>query len=384
MTDRILIAGAGPVGLSLAVALARAGRDVDVFEAEPDLSTEMRASTIHASTMEMFDEWGVIDDVLARGRRAERLQYWERTTRTLVAELPYSLIAEDTRYPFRLQCPQSTVTRVLRAALERTGRGRVRTSNRVLSHRDLGDAVEVTVATPEGVRTARGAYLIGCDGAHSAVRAGLDLHLHGVTYVDRFLLIGSDIDFSRFFPGVGPVAYIYDPDEWAILMHLPDLVRTVFRLTEDEDEHAATRPDAVRARIANLVGERVDFDPRMASVYSVHQRVAETFRVGRVVLAGDAAHLNNPAGGMGMNSGIHDAHALAAALCAGTDAALDDYARARKRVAESLVQQASERNYRDLVLRGSAERRSRNEAMRRIAADPAAARTYLLKAAMLA
>ena len=99
----ILIIGAGPVGLSLATALLQRGLSVAVFEADPELNTEIRASTFHPATLEMFAEWGVIDSVLASGHSVDRLQYWERGTRELIAEFDYKLIAGDTPYPFRLQ-----------------------------------------------------------------------------------------------------------------------------------------------------------------------------------------------------------------------------------------------------------------------------------------
>lgn len=376
--DRVLIAGAGPVGLSLALALARRGVPVDVFEAEPSLSQEARASTLHPRTLEMFAEWGVIDDVLARGARVDRLQYWERRTRELVAEFPYALIAGDTPYPFRLQCPQHELTPILHRALLATGRGRVHFGRRVTGFTDHGDRVELHTDSAAPVT---GSYLVGADGARSAVRAHLGLQLHGTTYEDRFLLVGTDLALEPWFPGIGPVSYVFDPDEWVIVMRLPDLVRIVFRLPDTEDAGTALTDAAIRARVHGILGETAPFAIRMRSIYSVHQRVAERFRVGRVVLAGDAAHVNNPTGGMGMNSGIHDAHLLAAAL--GDDAAMDAYAETRRRVAVAGVQASADANYRRLTARDAVTRARRDTSLRAAAADPALARAHLLRASML-
>jgi 3-(3-hydroxy-phenyl)propionate hydroxylase len=229
--------------------------------------------------------------------------------------------------------------------------------------------------------------LCGADGAGSAVRKALGLTFDGMTYEDRFLLIGTDIDFTPFFPLAGPVMYIFDPQEWVIILNLPDVVRVVFRLTEGESAEIETRPAAVRERMRRLIGD-TPFAIKMTSVYRVHQRVADTFRVGRVVLLGDAAHINNPSGGMGMNSGIHDAYNLAdklATVLAGGDAALlDVYSAERRSAALDLVQQYTDRNYRDLASAETDYRQRRNDEYRQLAADPAAARAFLLRASMLA
>lgn len=381
---KVLIAGAGPVGLSLALALSRAQIPVEVFEAGPGLNPEERASTLHPPTLEMFAAWGVAGAVLERGRKVDRLQYWERRSRTLVAEFPYHLIRDDTPYPFRLQCPQYQVTPVLLEALRAQKNARVHFNHRLLDFDDRGDHVEARVEHDGALHRFRGDWLCGADGAHSRVRRTLEIDFTGNTYEDRFLLVGSDLDFSRIFPGMGPVAYIFDPEEWVIVMALRELVRVVFRLRPGEDSEAAQKEEALRARMAEFVPEAGNWKLVMSAVYAVHQRVARHFRRGRVLLLGDAAHLNNPAGGMGMNSGIHDAHHLAQALVralrAGDDKALDEYAEARRRYAVEHVQQGAGRNYRQLTAHDS---EARNRELREVAASPERARSFLLQSAML-
>jgi len=386
---QILIAGAGPVGLSLALALTRRGLAVRVREAQPALGNEARASTWHPPTLEMLRDWGVADAVIARGFRVNRLQYWERETRTRVAEFDYARIARDTPFPFRLQCPQSAVTPILLEALRATGLADVRFEHALTGFEAGPDEVVATFDTPAGPRSESSDYLIGADGARSAVRKGLGLSFEGATYTDRFLLIATRFDFTPIFPGMGPVSYIFDPHEWVILMRLPELVRVVFRLAEDEDEAAALTDNAIQNRFAHLIGIQTGPVPILhRSTYTVHRRVADTFRRGRVALAGDAAHVNNPTGGMGMNSGIHDAHTLAAAFAVIADggdpnAALDGYAAERRRVALELVQQVTDQNSRWMNARDLSERLSRNAALRAEAADPARHRAHLLRAAML-
>lgn len=385
----LLIAGAGPVGLSLALALSRRGIAVRVREAQSGLGSEARASTWHPPTLEMLREWGVADAIIARGFQVDRLQYWERETRTRVAEFNYARIAGDTPFPFRLQCPQSAVTPILLDALRATGLADVRFDHSLTGFETGPDGVVATFDTPSGPRAETSDYLVGADGARSAVRKGLGFSFEGATYTDRFLLIATRFDFTPIFPGMGPVSYIFDPHEWVILMRLPDVVRVVFRLAEDEDEALALTDNAIQNRFAHLIGIQTGPVPILhRSTYTVHRRVADTFRRGRVVLAGDAAHVNNPTGGMGMNSGIHDAHALAAAF--GTiaeggspEALLDAYALERRRVALELVQQVTDQNSRWMNARDLNERLERNAVLRSEAADPVRHRAHLLRAAML-
>jgi 3-(3-hydroxy-phenyl)propionate hydroxylase len=209
----------------------------------------------------------------------------------------------------------------------------------------------------------------------------------GKTYEDRFLLVATDLRFDSIFPGMGPVAYIFDPHEWVIVMHLPEVVRVVFRLDPEEDLATALAEQSVRARVERFLGETRPFAIRSVSSYNVHQRVASRFREGRVVLAGDAAHVNNPTGGMGMNSGIHDAHRLAQALVAevktGDDRDVDGYAEERRFIATKRVQADSDRGYGALVIADPEAREARNRELREAAKDPAKAREYLLRSAML-
>ncbi|NTU82082.1 MAG: NAD(P)-binding protein [Chloroflexales bacterium] len=383
----ILIVGAGPVGLSLALALARAGIRAQVFEALPELSAEARASTFHPPSLELFAAWGVVDQMLARGHRVERLLYWERATRQLVAAFDYAQIAADTPYPFRLQLPQSQLTRLLVPALEESGMVTLHMGHRLTELVDAGGHIEASFATPDGVGTVRGAYLCGADGSRSTVRKRLGLSFEGLTYPDRFLLVATDLGAAALFPGLGPVNYIFDPYEWVIILRLPDLLRVVFQVRPAEDEAMITRPELVRQRIERFLGAAVPISIKSCALYSTHQRVAETFRVGRALLLGDAAHINNPAGGMGMNSGIHDAHHLAEALrgvCAGgPDSLLDDYSQARQTIALERIKSYSDENYTALTLQDAAVRQVRNLALRAAAADPRQARAYLLRASML-
>lgn len=399
MAEPVLIVGAGPVGLSLALALARRGIACEVFEAAPELSAEARASTFHPRTLEMLAEWGVADALLARGYRVRRLQYWERATRRLVAQFDYGAIAGDTPYPFRLQCPQSVYTRLILPVLAASPLVRVRMGHRLTALRGRGDGVEAVLETSDGIARVRGSFLCGADGARSTVRKELGLGFAGKTYEDRFLLVASTIDLAPLFHDFGPVAYLFDPDEWVIVLQLPDVTRVVFRLKEGEDEEEARGEASVRARLARFLdasggnGHRAAneavpaYELRGTSIYKVHQRVADRFLAGQACILGDAAHINNPMGGMGMNSGIHDAYHLAPAielaLRHGDRSGLLAWAAARESFAREDVQVTSDRNYRDMAAAQTADRDARNAGLSAIAADPALARAHLLRASML-
>lgn len=388
METDVIISGAGPVGMSLALALARQGVSVIVLEKLNELSREARASTIHPPTLEFFDEIGIIEDILENGLRIESLQFWERRTRELVADFPYKLIENDTKYPFRFQCPQSTVTRIILKHLKATGCAKVLFNHEFIRAEQNETCVKVIAETPSGETEFCAKYLIGCDGAFSKVRENLNLGFDGKTYEDRFLLVSTDLNLGEIFPNMGTVAYIFDPEEWVIIMTLPDTVRLVFRLKPEEDADEAKQIENVRRRITNFLQTELNYEIKAVSTYHVHQRITETFRLGRTILAGDAAHINNPTGGMGMNSGIHDAQLLAKKLVAvlngESDELLNDYARIRKEVAVKMVQATTDENYRNLAASDEKLRLKRNQELHEAAQDAKKAREYLLKTAMLA
>lgn len=384
----MIISGAGPVGMSLGLSLAKNGISALVLEKLGELSHEARASTIHPPTLEFFEEIGIVEDVLASGRRIESLQFWERQARELVADFPYSLIENETKYPFRFQCPQSTVTRIILKHIEQTDCGRVLFNHEFVKAEQDENTVKVTAQTPDGEAEYHCKYLVGCDGAFSKVREDLGLGFDGKTYEDRFLLVSTDLDLTAIFPNMGTVAYIFDPEEWVIVMTLPDTVRLVFRLKPHENADEAKQINNVQKRIANFLQTELSYDIKAVSTYHVHQRITEKFRVGRVILAGDSAHINNPTGGMGMNSGIHDArdlsHALIKVLNGESDCLLDEYAARRKEVAVKMVQAVTDENYKNLAASDNGKREERNQELREAAGDSAKARAYLLKTAMLA
>jgi 3-(3-hydroxy-phenyl)propionate hydroxylase len=382
--DRVLIAGAGPVGLVAAAQLARAGVPVTVFEAGADLSEESRASTFHPPTLDMLDALGAAAPMIAQGLVASRFQY--RTKKHgLLAEFDLSGIADVTAHPYRLQCEQSKLTRILYGLMRGHGQFELRFRCEVtdLSQNDTG--VEVTIRRDGRSERHAGRYLIGADGASSAVRRALGVAFEGFTWPDRLLVVSTPFDFSGVIPGLSSVSYVADPQRWHFLLQIPGLWRVMFLVNEDgSDERVQTREFA-QLLMATVVPGLSDYQIDHITLYKVHQRVAQTFRLGRAFLIGDAAHINNPLGGMGMNGGIHDAVNLAgrlAAVCRGDapDAELDRFDKQRRLVTLEDIQKYTIQNKRNLESTGE----EFGASLRAIVAEPMRTREYLLRTSMIA
>ncbi|MCY1054789.1 FAD-dependent monooxygenase [Nannocystis sp. SCPEA4] len=383
----VLVVGGGPVGMCLALALVAQGRRVEVFEAEPRLQSDLRGAAYHPPTLELFEAWGILDEVRAAGVEVRELCYWERRTRECVARFDYRLIAGDARFPFRLHCMQHVLCRIAADRLAASPLARVHLGHRFVELQQEADHVVARFATAAGEREVVGAFLCGADGAHSAVRKRLELAFEGVSHEDRFLVLNGSFDIDADLPGLAPVNYVFDPDEWVILLKLPGFRRIVFRARPDEDEAALRSPVGVAARLHGLVGRPMAYSLINLAIYRVHERVAESFHRGRAAILGDAAHINNPAGGMALNAGLQDAADLArtiAAIDEGADPALLSGYTIRRREQSALpILARAGQNLAELRAQEAREREARNQAFRAAAADPALARLHLLRFSML-
>ncbi|MEV6558592.1 NAD(P)/FAD-dependent oxidoreductase [Nocardia sp. NPDC051756] len=372
-TPAIVVVGAGPVGLTAALTLARRGIPVTVLEQGDELATESRASTFHPPTLELLRDLGVLDTLLHKGVVASTFQYRDRGGGE-IATLDLAVLSQDTPFPFRVQCEQSKLTPILLDALDTAD---VRFGCRVNGLRHTDDSVVLST----GTGPIHADWVIGADGAHSAVRHGLGVDFDGSTYPERFLVASVEEDLARALPGIAPINYLFDPDEWLVLLRTPHHWRVLLPTPADTDDEYELR--RLPQRLAAVADLGRPWNTAHASLYRVHQRVAGRFRHGRVLLAGDAAHLNNPLGGLGMNSGIHDAvqfaTALADVLGGAPDERLDEVAAHRRTVAVDHVQRTSHDNWNRL--RGADG--SGREQLRALAADPAAARAYLRRACLL-
>jgi 3-(3-hydroxy-phenyl)propionate hydroxylase len=376
----VLIAGAGPVGLCAANVLADLGVAVTVLEAEPRLPYNLRASTFQPPTLDMLARFGAAERLIAMGRIAPKVQYRDRAG--WVAQFDFGVLAGDTAHPFRVQCEQFKLNEVL---AERRP-GIIRFSAAVSDVQQ--DHASVTV-TLEGGERLSAAWLIGADGGRSRVREALGIRLEGFTWPERFLVASTPFDFASVLPNLCDVSYFADPEEWFFLLRVRDVWRAMFPTRPEEKDEEILSDRAIEARLQRVYKKNSPYEVAHRTLYPVHQRVAATYRKGRVFLAGDAAHLNNPLGGMGMNGGIHDAFCLAeklSSVIAGKKpiAELDAYERQRRPVALEYVNSISIANKRNLETRDPAEQRRWREEMTRAASDRSLAREYLLKISMIA
>jgi 2-polyprenyl-6-methoxyphenol hydroxylase-like FAD-dependent oxidoreductase len=383
----VLIAGAGPVGMSLALALARESFQVTVCEAGRELSNESRASTFHPATLEFLAELEVADELVTRGLVVRDYQHRDRRE-GVVARFDFGLIADVTRFPFRVQFEQSKLTRIVLDRLRDLPNATVEFSSRVVGVRTGDHSATAIVARGAGTEERRADFVVGADGASSAVRQALGLTFDGITYPERYLVISTKYEFMEVLPDLSYVNYVSDPNEWLLLLRTPEHWRVMFPTDPAANAVGLVDGGAVQRRLHGVHPLPGDYPVVHVTLYNVHQRVAEQFRIGRVLLAGDAAHVNNPIGGLGMNSGIHDAFALRDVLVAirdgeDADAALEQYATARRALAIEYVGAQTDRNWSEMRERDPRRRRAKHAYLRATAADPVRAREYLLRVSML-
>jgi len=378
----VIVAGAGPVGLCAANVLADAGVPVTVLEAEPRLPENLRASTFQPPTLDMLARLGAAQRLIGMGRVAPRLQYRDRAG--WVAELDFGVIAGETGHPYRVQCEQYKLNQVLAERL--APKARIEFGCAVTDVTQGRDSVTVTVNDTEKI-TAQ--WLIGADGGRSRVREALGIPLEGFTWPERFLVASTPFDFAAALPGLCDVAYFADAEEWFFLLRVPGVWRAMFPVREEENDAESLSDDSIQRRLQRVHPLPSPYEVRHRTLYSVHQRVAQRYRHGRCFLAGDAAHLNNPLGGMGMNGGIHDAFNLAEKLAAVirksvNEIELDRYERQRRPVALEYVNKITIANKRNLEAGDPGEHARWKALMTRTAAEPQLAREYMLQTSMIA
>jgi 2-polyprenyl-6-methoxyphenol hydroxylase-like FAD-dependent oxidoreductase len=306
----VLIVGGGPVGLALALGLARHGVRSTLFEAKTEIDPHSRALGVLPRTLEIFRSWEIYERFISEGILRNEVEFWIVGQKTPVAKVDFSVFARLSAVPGILILPQNRTEFLLRDAVRATGLTETFSGRKAVSFEQDGEGVSVEVRDSDGATdTYRGQYLIGCDGAHSTVRQALGWELRGKTYPSRVLLADirirderDQLPWPRLAPTRGSVlvAARYQAEHWRILS----------TLEQNETEQAALEPSAIERRVDRLFGPG-PYEHLWSSVFKIHCRASPRFRLGRVLLAGDAGHINSPAGGQGMNSGIQDAHNLA-------------------------------------------------------------------------
>jgi 2-polyprenyl-6-methoxyphenol hydroxylase-like FAD-dependent oxidoreductase len=379
---KVIVVGAGPVGLTCALKLSRAGIDTLLIESASELNQELRASTFHPPTLDMLEEFGVTATVIRQGLITPTWQVRMHETGER-AEFDLSILKGHTRHPYRVQCEQWKLSRVLVTQLP----GELWFDTRATAVTQTPDAVKLTVERDGEPMELECDYLIGADGARSAVRKALALGFEGVTFPETTILGTTQFDFAQHLDNLSGVNYCWASTGTFSLLRLPGEWRVSLYPDDGESIEAALEPSSIERKMQRIVPRAERYEVLQTRPYRIHQRVVDRYRVGRVLLAGDAAHLNSPSGGMGMNGGIHDAFNLSEKLVrvlhGEDDALLDLYERQRRPVALEQILAQSGRNRARMQERDTAKRLAALRELQAIAADPERARKHLLRTSMI-
>ncbi|MGC4744982.1 FAD-dependent oxidoreductase [Micromonospora sp. DT201] len=367
----VLVVGAGPTGLATALTLARRGIDVTVLDQQAEPATTSRAAVVHAYTLEVLDRIGAAAPLVAQGVRSPRFTVRDRDR--LLLSVPFHEL--PSRFPYALLVSQAVTETVLTERLTDLG-VRVRRPCRLTGLEVTADGV---LAQIDGEAPLRARYVVGADGLHSTVRQAAGIGFNGLSDAESFVLADVRVDsalpteeVALFLARSGPLVWAPLPDGVVRLVAAvetapaePD-VEYLQRLLDERGP--ARRPDRVTEV---LWGSR----------FRVHHRIADTFRAGPVLLAGDAGHVHSPAGGQGMNLGICDAVALGTAVAdvldGGPESLLDDYTARQRPMAEDVLSFAA--GLTRLAAVPPARRPARDVLLRLLGALPPARRKVALR-----
>lgn len=382
----VLLVGLGPVGATTALYLARHGISVAAIESASLGATDLRASTFHPPTIEMLDDLGVATKLKTEGLVAPRYQHRDRKTNE-VFNFDMGELADITRFPYRIQCEQHRVAHEVAETLGMEGSAKVAYLQRLVYLEQDEQGVTAWVETAHAIEKYRAKYVIGADGANSIVRKLLDLEFPGFTYNDKFLCYSTEYPIENAFEGLSHVNYISDPEEWMVLLRVPGLWRVLVPAAAEVSDATLLSDQTKDELFRRMLKTSDEVVTRHRTIYRVHQRVVSQFAIGRVCLIGDAAHLNSPMGGFGMNSGIHDGINLGEKLVrilrhGGDEALVQQFHRQRHQVTTDFVQTQTIENTKMMREGPGAARELRRERMAKLNGDPVLRRAFLKRQAM--
>jgi 3-(3-hydroxy-phenyl)propionate hydroxylase len=340
----------------------------------------------------MLDEIGMAAEAEKQGLVCDEFYFWDRPAGKIVAKFNHRLLSDETKFPYVVQCEQYKLSNIALAMLADYPDCEVNFSHEVTGVTQNDDSVTLSVNGPNGPLKVSGTFLIGCDGGRSVIRKSTDIGFEGFTYEERFVVLSTPFDFEAE-RGCCYRNYYADPDEWCNLFKVshsgpPGLWRAVFPTDIALSDDEVMNDEAVQTRMQKFFPKDGDYDIVHRNVYVINQRVASTFRLGRVLLAGDSAHLNNSIGGMGLNGGIHDAMNAAEKLIQvwrgeADDTALDIYDVQRRTTTHEFTQTQTIANKKRLEAKDDETRKKNLAELSEMAADPERAKQFMMATSML-
>jgi 2-polyprenyl-6-methoxyphenol hydroxylase-like FAD-dependent oxidoreductase len=384
----VAVVGGAPVGLLTALLLARAGVDTALVEKAVDVETDLRASTFHPPTLDLLDDIGLGQALVAQGLISPQWQV-RLHPEGHRAVFDLGVIANATRHPFWLQCEQWKLSRLLLAALRAEPSAAILFDTEVFEVELEEERVTLSLKGAKAPGKLRASYVVGADGARSVVRQALGFAFDGETYPETTLLATTTFPFDEELDGLTNVAYCWTANGNFSLLRVPGRWRVSIYPREDLPIETQITEEAVEASLQEIVARPAGYEVLERRPYRVHKRIAPHYYRERVALAGDAAHLNSPSGGMGLNGGLHDAFELVAALReirAGTPLArrFDLYERRRRPVALEQMIAQSDANRSRMREKDPAKRREILAELQAIAANRKRAEAHLLRTSMIA
>lgn len=364
----VIVVGAGPVGLTAALYLQKFRIPFILLEEDAELSSAAKAGTLTPRSLEIFAQLGIIKDILSEGLKLDVVNFVERRQNRILMRMPLYELDQDTAFPFTVNLPQSDYERILLRHIENIENDdteRILFRHRVVSLEQKDDRCLVRAETPNGEHSFEASYILACDGGRSTIRRALGIRHEGKTYPEKFALIDikADLDADSI-SRPNYLSYIFDPDEWLILVRQPEMWRVLWPV---RPEAPKLDDDEVLRKLRLAVGER-EIEILSMITYKVHHRVAQKWRDGRVFLLGDAAHLITPVGGLGVSTGVMDAQNLLWKLAWvlkgwASEELLDSYEVERRPIAESIASGLADRNREMMQLKNPLKRILRDAAL---------------------
>lgn len=396
----VIVIGAGPVGLVVALGLAQNGIRVLVVEKNSiEVPSQWRGSTIHPPTLEIFDELGLADEIILGAIKVEVLQYRDLEMAEVV-NFDYNCLKGQVKFPFRLQYEQYKVLKLLRSAATLHPLIEIQYESVLESVSQDALGVSAKVFKHDSLTEIYSDWLIAADGSHSSVRKSLGIELDGFTYPYPTTVVATPFTFEKYLPDLAPVTYWSGPTGRLSMIRTPDIWRIAMTTPlegvdiSSDDKGSISEPSADFKAAIELLLNRLpgitlsDLELKQYEVYRSHQRIAREFSVGRIALAGDAAHLTTTNGGMGLNSGVQDGAALVKAfidaIAQNSPLPIAKYAKERKEFCANFLQPTTTTNHKTVDNPDYEARYSRLSEMSADSKKPEVVRQVIGRASMIA